>query len=142
MFYCAALILAALPLQTMANDGLLSGYRPVELPAVNISSPNPFSLADEFLSHVNANPSDTRLTMRVESIPDEKVPEGFKSDGFIFEFELSGYLDDSVAGDNYRVIIGKVVKENKTQYFISKAGVLNICARGENTTVPQVALCP
>lgn len=124
----ASLALSMLPFTTMAEEGYLNSYRSVELPSVNISSQKPFSLADDFLSYIGIDTADTKIAMNVR----------YTSSGYIFDFQLRGYLDDSLKGENYRIVI----EEHENRYFISGAGVQYLCARGENTSLPQSKYCP
>lgn len=128
LLFIISLVLSMLPFRTMAEEGYLNSYRPVELPSVNISSQKPFSLADDFLSYIGIETADTLVAMNVETT----------SEGYIFDFELRGYMDDSLKGENYRV----VVEEHESRYFISGVGVQYLCARGENTSTPQSKYCP
>lgn len=123
-----SLVLSSLPFKIMAEEGYLNSYRLVELPSVNISSHGPFSLADDFLSYIGIETADTQVAMNVETT----------SEGYIFDLELRGYMDDSLKGENYRVL----VEEYESRYFISGAGVQYLCARGENTSTPQSKYCP
>ncbi|WP_425655837.1 hypothetical protein [Roseobacter sp. EG26] len=111
-----------------ADTDVLDGYRVVALPQIDLSSQTPLALADDFLSFVGVDIAETEMSLSVEKTPK----------GYLFDFHLRGYLDDSLAGENYRML----VKKHASRYFVSHAGVQYICARGANTTEPQVAYCP
>ena len=51
-------------------------------------SQQPFSLSDEFVSYIGIETADAQVAMNAEAT----------SKGYIFDFEIRGYLDDSVAG--------------------------------------------
>ncbi|MBW4707808.1 hypothetical protein KX928_08420 [Roseobacter sp. YSTF-M11] len=118
----------ALPSGAMADTHLLEGYRAIELPKIDLSSQTPFALADDFLSLVGATVGDSKISLIVEQT----------AQGYVFDFKLREYLDDSLAGENYRVI----VQQHGARYYVSDAGVQYLCARGKNTTTPQAEYCP
>lgn len=106
----------------------LAGFRSLELPQVHINSDNVFSLLREFASFKDIETGQADLNVGITHQGDELT----------IDLNFSGYLDDSVSGENYRL----VVHRGGDRYVLVNAGVQFVCGRGPNKGIPQTGYCP
>lgn len=123
--------LASLTFPAFAGEmAALQDFRDVDLPSIAISGRGPFALIDEFLSHVDTDADAEDVDVEVEAAETD--------DGFVVDIRLRGYKDDSLLGEDFRLVLDKT----DGRYFIARAGVQYVCARGANAGKAQPNYCP
>ncbi len=112
-------------------DDRLAGFAEVDISAWQpLVADHPLDLIEQLYDgHPEATEGRPELNISLRLDADYK---------FIIDIEMSGYLDDSVSGNNYRAIVDQAPGGWKLEAL----GLQNICYRGANAGVPTTALCP
>lgn len=113
-----------------ATDATLEGYRPVDLASWEPrTAPSVMALVEP-LYRDHPESLEGGPTLKIDLHPGD-------SGELIIELEMGGYLDDSVAGQQYRAI----VVQSSGGWRLQALGTRYICARGSNAGKPTVNLC-
>ncbi len=112
----------------LADENLLADFRPFALPNAGISGIGPIDVVGTFIKLQDSKLFDTPV--KITSRPEQN--------SLIVDIIFSEYKDDSISGENYRLIIQKTGK----LFLLKRAGVQFVCARGSNAGHPQTNFCP
>jgi hypothetical protein len=127
----AALACAALAAPALADP--LAGYEPVDLsdyqPREAASAV--MLLQDLFEGHPEAMEGRPVLKIDLKQTEDRSA--------LLIDLEMTGYLDDSVSGEQYRAI---VVEGTKHMFRLEKLGKKIKCGRGDNAGQWTTGKCP
>lgn len=127
MLFIAALVA---PLSVSAGDRL-AGYKPVDLASWQPRTSSSVLALVEPLYRDHPEAVEGRPTLRIDL-------RGDNAGGLVIDIDLNGFLDDSVAGAQYRAF----VVETEQGWRLDALGERNICARGATAGVPSIENCP
>jgi hypothetical protein len=130
-----ALIIAAclMPAPPAHAADMLEGYAPVDLADYTPrEGPSALMLLQDLIEgHPEALGGKPQTKIEMKPTEDGKAIQ--------IDVEMTGYLDDSVAGEQYRAI----VIEGKTRgWKLERLGRKFMCGRGDNAGKWQTNLCP
>ena len=115
----------------LSADPRLDGYNSVDLSDWQPRTADTAMALVEPLYRNHPESSEGRPTLKVD----------MRRDGpgaLIVDVVMGGYLDDSVEGEEYRVVISRT----DAGWRLDALGRRNICARGAKAGVPTMNPCP
>lgn len=127
----ALILIAAAVTPVLAGaDPQLAGYKPVDLSTWEQRTAASAMALIEPLYRGHPEAAEGRPTLKIDLRRDS-------GDGIVVDIEMRGYLDDSVAGEDYRALI----QWTEEGWRLDALGVRYICYRGETPGVPVTTLC-
>jgi len=111
-----------------SEEEKLSAYKIGLLPEPTISAHNITLLLNEFFVFERQDTSDGTTSISIDA----------SQDTIFVDLSFDGYVDDSLLGERYRLVI----RRDDERLVLEKFGRQFVCARGSNVGKPQTKFCP